>query len=577
MTDHFGVGYRPMVDGMPGPEQVVEHRIELFLRRVPRLEEVVVQVDHVDGVDGGTCIGVGGQQDAPSGREEVHRLLQEIDAVHLRHPVIRQQQRYHVTAQFQFPKCLQSLIARLGPDDPIVPPVGAAQISSDGAGHLGIVINGQDHGTRLGHQDRTEQSGIASMGPRLGQPAGSHPVALGQVFATPHEKFREIPGWESNRGRPFVEMMKRWVQCRTAREEKPMTQYLLAVHSVEGEAPPSARGDAADVPRCEQFNAELQAKGAWVFTGGLTPSHRHRGPLPAWEVLMTDGPFAEGKEHLGGFWIIEAPIWTPRWPGPRKGHRRLPAPSRCGRSRNPRGLTRRGRDRGTSSASSVRSTGGPCRSWSACSVTSTSPRTRSRTPSPGAVARGRRRAAAEPGRLDHHHRPEPGHRPAAAGSLPRDRHAQAALLHARERSAEGGNGPVRDDRLRLIFTCCHPALGPAAQVALTLRLLGGLTRPRSRMRSWCPSRPWPSGWSGPRARSVTPGSPTGSRVRRTCPAACAAVLAVVYLIFNEGYTASTGEDLLRPDLCAEAIRLGRLLAQLMPDEPEVLGLLALIC
>ncbi len=75
---------------------------------------------------------------------------------------------------------------------------------------------------------------------------------------------------------------------------------------------------------------------------------------------------------------------------------------------------------------------------------------------------------------------------------------------------------------------------------------------------------------------MTRGSPTGSRVKQTCPARLAAVLAVVYLIFNEGYTASTGDHLTRPDLCAEAIRLGRLLATLMPDEAEVLGLLALM-
>ena len=136
-------------------EEVVEHRIELLLRRVPGLEEVVVQVDHVDGVDGGTRIGICGQQNAPGGREEVHRLLEELDAVHLRHPIVRQEQRHHVAAQLQFPKRLQSLIARLGPDDPVVPSVGAAQISCDGAGHFGVVINGQDRGASLGHQDGT--------------------------------------------------------------------------------------------------------------------------------------------------------------------------------------------------------------------------------------------------------------------------------------------------------------------------------------------------------------------------------------------------------------------------------------
>ena len=135
---------------------------------------------------------------------------------------------------------------------------------------------------------------------------------------------------------------------------------------------------------------------------------------------------------------------------------------------------------------------------------------------------------------------------------------------------------MRDDRLRLIFTCCHPALAHGAQVALTLRLLGGLTTRRSRARSWCPTRRWRSGWSGRRARSATRGSRIACPTTPICPARLRAVLAVIYLIFNEGYTASSGDRLVRDDLCAEAIRLGRLLAELMPGEPEVMGLVALM-
>ena len=137
-----------MVDGVPGGEEVVEHRIELLLRWVPGLEQVVVQIDHVDGVDGGTRVGIGRQQNTPGRREEVHRLLEEVDPVHLRHPVVRQEQRHHVAAQLQFLERLQSLIARLGPDDPVVLSVGPAQISRDGAGDFGVVVDGQDRSAR---------------------------------------------------------------------------------------------------------------------------------------------------------------------------------------------------------------------------------------------------------------------------------------------------------------------------------------------------------------------------------------------------------------------------------------------
>jgi RNA polymerase sigma-70 factor (ECF subfamily) len=159
-----------------------------------------------------------------------------------------------------------------------------------------------------------------------------------------------------------------------------------------------------------------------------------------------------------------------------------------------------------------------------------------------------------------------------------DRLAELARLDAQEHAGGGAeeDSAVADDRLRLIFTCCHPALALNARVALTLRMLGGLT-------------------TGEIARAFLVSEPTmGQRISRAkrkiadaaipyrvpsddvLPERLAGVLLVVYLIFNEGYDATEGDRLVRGELCSEAIRLGRLLARLMPDDAETHGLLALM-
>jgi RNA polymerase sigma-70 factor (ECF subfamily) len=157
----------------------------------------------------------------------------------------------------------------------------------------------------------------------------------------------------------------------------------------------------------------------------------------------------------------------------------------------------------------------------------------------------------------------------------RDAKHQAALM-SHDDTPHEPTGPVEDDRLRLLFTCCHPALAPEARIALTLRLLGGLTVPEIAQAFLVPETTMAQRITRAKRKIAAARVPYRVPEAPDLPERLGAVLLVLFLVFNEGYLASGDSEPVRAELTGEAVRLTRILRQLLPEEPEVTGLLALL-
>ena len=387
-------------------------------------------------------------------------------------------------------------------------------------------------------------------------------------------------------------------------EQETNMKFMVMVKATE-------RSEAGEMPSTEllaemgKFNEELHNAGVLLAGEGLHPSSKGvRVRFSGSDRTVVDGPFAETKELIAGFWLLqvrsleECIAWVRRSPNPPNMVSRR---SRSGRSSRPTTSARRSRPNSArrKRPSASRDVDGPAasdRGRLAAGVHQADRRARALHARPvdgrrgsahdalvaalqqwpvegiprnaGAwlMATGKRRAI---DLLRHRTRVADKHQ-ALARDLKEERADPESALHA------AMDDDIGDDVLRLIFTACHPVLPTAARVALTLRMVGGLTTDEIARAFLVPEATIAQRIVRAKKTIANAGVPFevprgADRLERL-----SSVLEVVYLVFNEGYSASSGDDLVRPSLCDEAIRLGRVLAGLAADEPEVHGLVALM-
>jgi len=340
--------------------------------------------------------------------------------------------------------------------------------------------------------------------------------------------------------------------------------YLLLIYQDERELPSRIAADPTFLAGFKELSDALKASGEFLGGDALEPtpmatSVRVRGG----EVLLTDGPFAETREQLGGFFLIQAPdLDRPAHPGREVRHDRgASGQGVAGIDVGPELVRLVRAEHGRLVGGLARVTGGDLALAEDC-LSSAVTAALEKWPVDGIPASplgwllrvGRFKA------LD---------------QLRRRRFVSPDPIPDAEVEPTEPE-PLGDDRLRLVCTCCHPALAISAQVALTLRTVCGLSTDEIARAFLVEPVTMAQRLVRAQAKIRAAGIPYEVPEPDALPARLAGILHVIYLVFTEGYAATRGDDLLRPDLCAEALRLGGLMAGLVPEAAEVHGLNALL-